>query len=421
MNGEMFMGNGTNDEVNREVSGPLSGIKVIDFTTGLNGPCSGVWLSDYGAEVLKIEPRVTGEYGRGLMPVPDSQFTPYFVCGSRGKKSVAIDLKKKKGLDVILKLVDQCDVLISNFRIGVLDKLGLGYEELKKRNPKIIYAVSSSYGANGPMAELPCNDYVAQAYSGLAGVTGSQEEPMPAGGSPCDLSGSFSLTLGVMLAIVARERFGIGQRVDTSLYGGGIMLQTWEIDHYSMLGKLPDPLRAGRFHSRVTRTMGVQKTKDGFMMTTPKPGETSKWSEYCNTIGAPELIDNPRLDPRIATYEDQVKNAEELSSALDTAFQKKTTKEWMEILPGMRWSVSPIRTYEDVVNDPQSTENGYIIEMDLPGLGKTKLAGMPAMLSETPAKAQGIPPEVGQHTEMTLLELGYSWEEITQMRDEEVI
>ena len=323
-------------EVRRKTRGPLCGIKVVDFTTGLNGPCSGVWLSDYGADVIKVEPRITGEYGRGLMPVPGCQFTPYFVCGSRGKKSVAIDLKKKKGLEAVLKLVEQCDVLISNFRIGVLERLGLGYEEVKKLNPKIIYAVSSSYGAKGPMAELPCNDYVAQAYSGMVSVTGTEEQPMPAGGSPCDLAGTFSLTLGVMLALMARERFGVGQRVDTSLYGGGIMLQTWEIDHFGMRGKLPETLRPGRFHSLVTRTMGVQKTKDGFMMTTPQPGVVSRWPEVCEALGVPELIDNPRFDPRIATYEEQIANGEELSAILDRAYQRKTTKEWMEILSGLR-------------------------------------------------------------------------------------
>ena len=400
---------------------PLDGIKVLDFTTGLNGPCCGVWLSDYGAEVIKIEPRLTGEYGRGLFPVPNSALTPYFVCGSRGKKDITLDLKKEKGREVIFRLVERCDVLISNFRIGVLERLGLGYEVLKEHNPKIIYALSSGYGAKGSMAELPCNDYAAQAYSGIVSVTGEEEQPMPAGMSPADLAGSLCLALGVMMALFVRERFGIGQRVDTSLYGGAIMLQTYEIDHFSIRGKLPDPLRAGRYHNMVPPTMGVQKTKDGYLMTVPQPGATDTWPRFCEALGIPELINHPHFDPRVATYDEQMKHTKELSSILDRAFQKKTSKEWMDILGCLRWSVSRISTYEDVIDDPQALENGYIIQLDLPGLGPTKLVGAPVVLSETQAKAQGQPPELGQNTEEVLLWLGYSWEDIMEMREQEVI
>ena len=156
-------------------------------------------------------------------------------------------------------------------------------------------------------------------------------------------------------------------------------------------------------------------------MTTPKPGDTASWPDVCNAIGAPELIDNPHVDPRIASYEDQIKYAQELSDVLDRVFQKKTTEEWIPILTKLRWSVSPIMTHEDVTRDVQASENGYIIEMNLPGLGDTRLVGAPAMLSETPAKAQGIPPTVGQHTEEVLLDIGYSWNDITKLREEEVI
>ena len=135
------------------MTGPLDGFKVLDITAGLNGPCCGVWLSDYGAEVIKVEPRLTGEYGRSLVHVPNTDFTPYFVSANRGKKGIALDLTKEKGREVILKLVEGCDVLINNFRIGVLDRLGLGYDIARKHNPRIIYAVGSGYGPRGSMAK----------------------------------------------------------------------------------------------------------------------------------------------------------------------------------------------------------------------------------------------------------------------------
>ena len=403
------------------MAGPLDGFKVLDITAGLNGPCCGVWLSDYGAEVIKVEPRLAGEYGRSLVHVPNTDFTPYFVSANRGKKGITLDLTKEKSREVIFKLVEGCDVLINNFRIGVLDKLGLGYEAVRKHNPKIIYAIGSGYGSKGLMAKLPSNDYVAQAYGGLVSVTGTEEQPFPAGAAIADLAGSLTLTLGVVMALLARERFGMGQRIDTSLYGAMLMLQTFPITHYSMHRQLPEPLRVGRWDNLLPATYGMPKTKDGYIMVTwlaPK-----LWPLYCEEVGIPEIIEDPRFDIRGSTVTERAKYRTELASILDEAFQKKTTKEWLDIFKNMEGGIacSGISTYEDITNDSQAWENGYIIEMDLPGLGPTKLVGAPAMLSETPAEAQGAPPELGQHTEDVLLELGYSWEEITQMRDEQVI
>jgi crotonobetainyl-CoA:carnitine CoA-transferase CaiB-like acyl-CoA transferase len=401
--------------------GALSGFKVLDITAGLNGPCCGVWLSDYGAEVIKVEPRLTGEYGRSLIHVPDCDFTPYFVCANRGKKGITLDLATEKGREVVYRLVKRCDVLINNFRIGVLDRLGLGYDEVRKHNPRIIYATGSGYGVRGPMAKLPCNDYAAQAYGGLVSVTGFQDQPLPAGAAIADLAGSLSLTLGVAMALLARERFGEGQRVDASLYGAMMMLQTFPIDHYAMARELPEPLRVGRWDNMLPATYGMPKTKDGYIMVTWVAPEI--WPEYCQVLGIPEITDDPRFDPRSASFTERAKYRSELADILDKAFQKKTTREWLDILRNLGGVLicSGISTYADIVKDPQAWENGYLIEMDIPGLGPTRLVGAPAMLSDTPATAQGMAPELGQNTEEVLLELGYSWEDITAMREQEVI
>ena len=403
------------------MGGPLSGFKVLDITAGLNGPCCGVWLSDFGAEVVKVEPRFTGEYGRSLISVPNCDFTPYFLSANRGKKGITLDLTTEKGREVVYKLVERSDVLLNNYRIGVLDRLGLGYDEVRKRNPRIIYAIGSGYGPKGSMAHLPCNDYVAQAYGGLVSCTGYEDQPLPVGAAIADLAGSLSLTLGVVLALLARERFGEGQRIDASLYGAVMMLQTFQIDHYSIGGQLPEPLRAGRWDNLLPATYGMPKTKDGYIMVTWVAPDL--WPRYCEVVGIPEITEDARFDPRGSTTNERAKYRDELAAILDNAFQKKTTKEWLDILRNLNGKIacSGISTYEDIVNDPQAWENGYIIKMDIPGLGPTKLAGAPVMLSQNPAEAQGMAPELGQHTEEVLLELGYTWEDITEMREQEII
>lgn len=399
----------------------LEGIKVLDITAGLNGPCCGVWLSDYGASVTKVEPRLTGEYGRASPHIENYSFSPYFVCGNRGKKSVTVDLTKQEGREIVLKLAEKSDVLINNYRVGILEKLGLGYDVVKERNPRIIYAISSGYGHKGPAAKLPSNDFAAQAYGGIISVNGEEQQPLPVGASIADLGGTYSLALGVMMGLLARERFGIGQRIDTSLFGGQIMLQTWELEHYCMSGKLPDPLRRGRYHNLLAATYGMQKTKDGYIMCTWIAPEA--WPHFCEELGEPELVGDPRFDPRLSGWDVRVKFHNELVPIMNRAFQKRTTQEWLNSLRNLGGVVivSEIRTYEDVVNDPQASANGYIIEMDLPGLGPTKLVGDPVVLSETPAKPEGPPPELGQHTEEILLDLGYSWNDITKFKEGEVI
>ncbi len=398
--------------------GVLDGIKVLDFSRALNGPLCGVWLSDYGAEVIKVEPQRTGDLSRLGYPVPNSDFTVLAICGSRGKKSITLDLKKEKAREVIYKLVERCDIIISNFLIGTMERLGLGYEDVRKRNPRIIYGRASGYGARGPMATVPLNDFAVQAYGGLVSVTGAPEEPGIVSASIADLGGALCFTLGIILAVVARERFGIGQRVDTSLFGATLMLQAFELDHYCM-SKLPDPLRVKRYHNLHNAAYGLHPTKDGWIMA---HSLGRGFDSYCKALGVPELIGDPRFDPSVGNREDQIKYREEMGIILDKACRKKTTQEWMELLP-ITAQANPVRTYEDIVHDPkeQALENGYLIEMDLPGLGPTKIAGDPAMLSETPAKAQGLPSQMGQHTEEVLLELGYSWDDIAEMREQEVI
>ena len=199
------------------------------------------------------------------------------------------------------------------------------------------------------------------------------------------------------------------------------MLQSFELDHYCLDGKLPDPLRAGKYHSLLGATGGIHKTKDGWILA---GGSGGRFERYCKMLEIPEVVGDPRFDPREGTREEQNKYREEFGDILDKAFRKKTTEEWMELIQeDKNAQASPVRTYEDIVHDPdeQALENGYLIEMDVPGLGPTKIVGDPAMLSETPARAQGPPPKLGEHTEDILLDLGYSSDDIAAMREEEVI
>jgi CoA:oxalate CoA-transferase len=246
------------------MGGPLEGVKVLDFTAFQQGPQATVVLADMGAEVTKVEAPLLGDLGRymALLDQPE-RFSAYFLVHNRGKRSITLNLKTEEGCRIAYLLAERSDVAVHNFRPGVAERLGIGYEDLKGVNPRLIYAHASGWGTRGPKADRPCFDIAAQARGGLIGVTGEPDGyPLPAGVSVADYSGATNLALAIVAALYAREHTGLGQKVEVSLLGSQVAMQSWELQYFLLSGQ--DPGRAGRGHGYLPTIWRVFKTADGY-------------------------------------------------------------------------------------------------------------------------------------------------------------
>lgn len=395
------------------MGGPLEGVKVIEFGQEIQGPFAGLLLSYMGAQIYKVERREGGDLSRRAAARWVDRLkgvSPYFLSFNRGKRSITLDLKAPEAKEVVYRLAQKADVVISNFREGVLDRLQLGYDDLKVRNPRIIFAQASGFGPNGPMANRPARDVLAQAYSGLMSVTGRADDyPLPSGNLIGDESGGLHMASAVLAALYSRERTGKGQRVSTSIYGSLIGLQTWELTQYSLTGQA---VKAGRHHVFVRGAWGAFKTTDGYLCLAGV-GE-DRWERFCRIV--PGLAQ----DPRFTTTEARTKDPDALVAFLDAAFISRATREWIDDLQKADILCAPVQTYDDVLRDEQARANGYIQTMEHPLLGTITVAGPSFTMSDTPLKIQGNPPELGEHTEEILLELGYAWADIERLAEQEV-
>ena len=392
---------------------PLEGVRVLDFTIFQQGPQASLAFSDMGADVIKVEAPRFGDLGRVIGMTGEDRLSPYFLALNRGKRSITLNLKTEEAKRICLRLAENSDVMIHNFRPGVMGRLGLGYEEVSQANPRIIYGHASGWGTKGPRARHPAFDLAAQAQGGLISVTGEPDGyPLPAGVAVADYVGAINLALAVVTALYVRERTGKGQKVETSLLGGQIAMQAWEIQHYMIhqtLGK------AGRGHQYIPTIWHVFKTATSYVVVGGLLANS--WPGFCKAIGMPELEN----DPRFANYGDMLANREELYAILDETFVKKPTEEWMERLTAADCICAPVASYQDLVNDPQVRANDYIIEVDHPTRGRMPVVGAPWRFSETPVEIAATAPELGQHTEEILQELGYSWEQIGALREQDVL
>ncbi|OGO49452.1 MAG: hypothetical protein A2148_08220 [Chloroflexi bacterium RBG_16_68_14] len=392
---------------------PLEGVRVLDFTIFQQGPQASVVFADMGADVIKVEAPLFGDLGRVIGSTGEERFSPYFLAHNRGKRSITLNLKKEQAVPICLQLAERCDVAVHNYRPGVMERLGLGYEDLQRVNPRIIYGHASGWGTKGPRAGHPAFDLAAQAQGGLVGVTGEPDGyPLPAGAAVADYAGALNLALAVISALYVRERTGLGQKVETSLLGSQIAMQAWEIQYYITHGRLG---KAGRGHHYLPTIWRVFKTADSYVVVGGLP--ENRWPAFCKAIGRPEL----EQDPRFAGYFERMSHLAELYALLDEIFLLKTSAEWMTLLAEADCICAPVATYEDLVNDPQVRANEYIIEVDHPTRGRMPVVGVPWHFSETPAQVAATAPELGQHTEEILLDLGYSWEQIEALREQGVL
>jgi crotonobetainyl-CoA:carnitine CoA-transferase CaiB-like acyl-CoA transferase len=399
---------------------PLEGIRVIDWTIWQQGPVGSMMLADLGAEVIKIEDRVTGDPGRGIMALGGMDVTArpnaYFEGNNRNKKSITLDLKKPEAIEVVRRLVRVSDVFVQNFRKGVAERLGLGYEALRALNPKLIYAVASGYGPNGPESGDPSFDMLGQARSGIMFATGEPGmPPMPVAGGPADQMGAVMLAYGILVALVARERLGIGQRVDASHLGSMTWLQGLSVSARLMMGHA---------HPRMARQRAGNplwnhyRCQDGKWLAVGMIQADRYWGDFTKAIGRPELAS----DPRFADMASRSKNCEACIAILDEVFAARPRAEWLDILRrGGDFIFTVVNTVDELPDDPQVLANQYIVDFDHPKFGPGQVVGVPVGLSETPGSVRAPAPEFGQHTEEVLTELlGYSWEEVGELRAKQV-
>lgn len=393
---------------------PLSKIKVLDLTQVMAGPFCCQLLADMGADVTKVEPPETGEQARRSMGFKGKgEDTVAFLAVNRNKKSVTLNLKEDAAREVFYRLVREADVLVENFRPGVTKKLGIDYETLREMNPRLIYASISGFGQTGPYAMRAGYDLIAQGMSGVMSVTGEPDGPPAKCGIPIgDLSAGLFCAFGVLTAHIAREETGEGQYIDTSLFEGALALSIWETAELWSTGRIPQPF--GSAH-RLTAPYQALKTSDGYL----NVGANNQrlWTRLCNALGREELIE----DPRFATNPDRMENRAELVEDLETVTRKKSTDEWVEILLEAGFPAGPIYNYEQVFEDPHTMAREMMVEMDHPVEGKIKGLGIPVKLSETPGKIRHAAPLLGEHTQETLSKLGYSEEEIADLRERKAI
>jgi CoA:oxalate CoA-transferase len=403
------------------MSKPLEGIRIIEIAQEIQGPFASLFLSDLGAEITKIENRETGDLSRWLTAeliggatVKHAKVSHYYIAMNRGKHSITLDLKKTAAIEVVRRLVKTHDVLLTNYRPGVLDRLGLGFEELRQINPRLIYAQASSWGPKGPWTMRPSRDTLAQAASGLMSKTGMPgDPPLAAGAAIADQAGALTLAGGVLAALYARERTGEGQRVDASIYGTMIAIQGFELNYASMTGEEPE--RAGRGHPFLHGVWGAFRTRDGYICIAGV--DDQRWPRFCKIMG----IEHVQNDPECSDNATRNFHGDLIEATLDGIFPSKSTAEWLKELNDADILVTEVASHQQVLASEQARLNGYLMNLDHPIVGKMTVTGCPITLNgETTYEAKPVA-EHGQHTEEIMLEAGYTWDEISALRDAEVI
>lgn len=400
---------------------PLTGMRVVEMSTALQGPAAGGYLADMGAEVIRVErPEGDGSrYGRGVSnDSPPGTPGAQFVATSRGKKSIAIDLKSEAGREAILRLIDTADAFISNYREAALERLGFGYEVLHARNPRLVYAAVNGFGPKGPLAGRAMTDIAAQARGGVMSLIGDADGPPERiGATVSDLAGALQFSLGIVTALLARERHGVGQKVNVSAYGAQIWMQSWELTHTAISGHQLQ--REGAFHPNVTGMEGIYETKDGGWVAISFAKTEDAWRAMCEFGGHPEVAEDERWNTVRARVGVGGGDSRAIRPYVAAIFRGRTTAEWeafMDTQPEIIFN--RVFDLDDIMNDQQAEANGYITDIEVPPLGTIRGVGPLIHLSETPPSVKGPPPELGQHTEELLLELGYDWDTITKISDE---
>jgi formyl-CoA transferase len=373
----------------------LAGLRILELTQVMAGPFCGQVLADMGADVVKIEPP-GGDSTRAALGAGA------FLAVNRNKRSLVLDLKSAEHQAVLHRLVASADVLLENYRPGVAARLGADWETLSELNPRLIYASVSGFGQTGPYAQRPGYDLIAQGLAGVMSVTGEPDgEPVKCGIPISDLSAGLFCALGILSAVVARERTGRGQRIDTSLFEGALALSIWETAELWGAGRVPQPLGSGH---RLLAPYQALRTADGHL--TVGANNQRMWRRLCETIGRPELID----DARFASNDDRMERRAELVAELEKALAARSTHEWVDVLVAAGVPCGPIHDYRQVFEDPHTQAREMEVRVD--GM---RMLGIPVKLSDTPGAVRRAAPSLGEHSREVLLEAGLSAAEIAAL------
>ena len=387
------------------MSGPLSHIKVLDLSRVLAAPWAAQNLADLGAEVIKVERPLKGDDSRAYAPpyLKDAQGketreSAYFCAANRGKKSITVNISKPEGQQLVRELAKQCDVLVENYKVGDLARYGLGYDDLKKDNPGLIYCSVTGFGQTGPDKDRPGYDFMAQGMGGLMSITGERDD-LPGGGPQrvgvpiIDLTTGMYATIAICAAIANRAVTGKGQWIDVALLDSCVAFLANQAMNYFATGDSPRPL--GNAHPNIVPYQTF-KTADGALILAC--GNDNLFNKFCDVAGCAHLA----KDPRYSTNGERVKNRDEITRLLNEIFLKRPTREWVKLLDEAGVANGPINTIEKVFEEPQVQLRGMKIELPHAVAGKVPLVASPMKFSGTPIKHEVPPPALGQHTDEIL-------------------
>lgn len=395
------------------MAGALEGVKILDLTRVLAGPFCTMILGDLGAEVLKVEGISTRDDTRAWEPPYTGGESAYYLCANRNKRGMTLDLKSDQGKDIFKKLLADSDVVVQNFKTGTLEKIGFGYEEMRKVNPRIILASITGFGSHGPYKDQPGYDYIIQAMGGLMSITGDQSSgPLKVGVAIADVLTGLYTVIGILAALYERNQSGEGQKIDISLFDSQISALVNVASNYLISGEIPQ--RLGNQHPNIVPYQ-VFSTLDGDLVVAV--GNDNQFEKFVQVLGMPELASNEKFK----TNPNRVKNREELIQILGDKMKSKSAGRWRELLNAAGIPNGPIYDMKALFADPQVQARKMKVEMAHPTARSIQVVGSPLKLSRTPVEMRRHPPLYSEHTVEVLLQLGYTKDQIHEMIKNKVI
>ena len=387
----------TEEKASSDCPRALQNLRVLDFSHALAGPYCTLLLADYGAEVYKLESPHGGELSRGWGPPFAGGEASFFLGLNRGKRGIAIDLKRSEGLELCLKLIERMDVLVENFRPGTMERLGLGYEAVRARNPRLVYCSISGYGQDGPSRDEAAMDLIVECSSGFMSITGTETgEQVRAGYAVADINAGLFSTIGILMALYHRERTGVGQLVDVSMLDSMISAMSSNYMTFLGSGRVPRPMG-----TRFPTVMPYQVFEASDRVFALAVGSEKLWATFCQATGHPEL----QSDPRYASNALRIENRQALEKALQEILKSRTAGEWVATLGRVGIPCCLVRTFDEVVQHPQTIMRRMFPWLEHPTAGKHRVTGSPIKMSETPGEPTIPAPLLGQHTVAALQEL----------------